>query len=53
MYALPGQTMDSLGTYLERLLSLNPSHISCYGLKIEDGTPFGTMLQNGELTEAD
>lgn len=53
MYALPGQTMDSLGTSLERLLSLNPSHISCYGLKIEDGTPFGTMLQNGELTEAD
>lgn len=53
MYALPGQTMESLGTSLERLLSLNPNHISCYGLKIEDGTPFGTMLQKGELTEAD
>jgi len=53
MYALPGQTMESLGTSLKRLLNLNPEHISCYGLKIEEGTPFGNMLKNGNLTEAD
>lgn len=53
MYALPGQTMESLGTSLKRLLNLNPEHISCYGLKIEEGTPFGNMLKNGNLKEAD
>lgn len=53
MYALPGQTMDSLGTSVERLLKLNPQHISCYGLKIEEGTPFCSMLKNGEIAETD
>ncbi len=53
MYALPGQTMDSLGTSLERLLKLSPEHISCYGLKIEEGTPFCSMLKNGEIAETD
>ena len=53
MYALPGQTMESLGTSVKRLLSLNPEHISCYGLKIEEGTPFYSMLQKGDIAESD
>jgi len=51
MYAIPGQTPKSLSTSLLGMLNLEPEHISCYGLKIEEGTPFGMMLSEGELTE--
>lgn len=51
MYALPNQTMDSLKYSLETLVSLSPEHISCYGLKIEEGTPFYDKLQRGVLQE--
>lgn len=53
MYALPGQTIEELGDSLEKLISLNPEHVSCYGLKYEDGTPFGEALKKGQLKEAD
>ncbi len=39
MYGLPGQGMEGLSASLEGLLSLEPSHISCYALKLEEGTP--------------
>ena len=51
MYAIPGQTMASLSTSMTQMLNLNPKHISCYGLKIEDGTPFDAMLSKGEICE--
>ena len=39
MFGLPGQTTQSWRSTLERVLSLAPEHISCYGLKVEEGTP--------------
>ena len=39
MYGLPGQTLNAWKDTLERVLTLNPEHISCYGLKVEEGTP--------------
>ena len=39
MYGLPGQTLNGWKDTLERVLALNPEHISCYGLKLEEGTP--------------
>ena len=39
MYGLPGQTLNGWKDTLERVLALNPDHISCYGLKLEEGTP--------------
>ena len=39
MYGLPNQTLSSWKDTLERVLTLNPEHISCYGLKLEEGTP--------------
>lgn len=51
MYALPGQTMSGLADSLKKLISLNPEHISCYGLKIEEGTPFALMESRGEISE--
>lgn len=40
MAALPGQTTKSYKKTLERVVSLNPEHISAYSLIIEEGTPF-------------
>ena len=39
MYGLPGQTLPMWEKTLKNVLSLAPEHISCYGLKVEEGTP--------------
>lgn len=51
MYAIPNQNLSTLSTSVNQMLKLKPKHISCYGLKIEEGTVFGNMLNRGELTE--
>lgn len=38
MYGLPGQSLESWTHTVQSLLLLEPSHISCYALTIEDGT---------------
>ena len=41
MYGLPAQTLQDWQHTLQRVLhDIAPAHISCYGLKIEEGTPF-------------
>ena len=40
MYALPDQSLARFQESLQRLAELSPEHISVYGLKIEEGTPF-------------
>ena len=39
MYGLPGQTLQDWKDTLQRVLNLNPEHMSCYGLKVEERTP--------------
>lgn len=39
MYGLPSQTKGDWADTLGRALELKPEHISCYGLKLEEGTP--------------
>ena len=39
IYGLPNQTKDDWAETLERIIELAPEHISCYGLKLEEGTP--------------
>ena len=39
MYGLPGQTLEAWERTLQNVLKLQPEHISCYGLKVEEGTP--------------
>ena len=39
MYGLPSQSLKSWERTLRNVLTLNPEHISCYGLKVEEGTP--------------
>ncbi len=40
MYGIPYQTTASFKETLETALSFHPRHLSCYGLIIEEGTPF-------------
>ena len=40
MYGIPNQTKESFEKTLDFAKSLSPEHISVYGLKIEEGTPF-------------
>lgn len=40
MYGIPAQTADSFQKTLDAVLSLAPTHLSAYGLIIEEGTPF-------------
>ena len=39
IYGLPGQTMSGWQQTLEDVMKLQPRHVSCYGLKLEEGTP--------------
>lgn len=39
MYGLPNQTKERWRETLLNVLTLRPEHISCYGLKVEPGTP--------------
>ena len=43
MYGLPGQDIYSWQQTLDNVLRLMPEHVSCYALKVEEGTPFAQM----------
>lgn len=43
MYGLPGGSLEQVGRDLDRLLALNPEHISCYCLSVEKATPLARM----------
>lgn len=53
MFGLPNQTKGKLEHSINCMLKLRPEHISCYGLKIEEGTPFYNMQSSGEITAMD
>lgn len=40
MSAIPGQTLESWKDTLDKIVALQPEHISAYSLIIEEGTPF-------------
>lgn len=49
MFALPNQTLSDWEKTLEGAMNLNPSHISCYSLIVEEGTPFHTLYEENRL----
>ena len=48
IYGLPGQTEESWHKTVEKALILNPEHLSCYGLTVEEGTPLAQRVARGE-----
>ncbi len=53
IFGLPGQTLRDWEKTIAGILQWEPEHLSCYSLKIEDGTIFGQMLERGELSPLD
>lgn len=51
MYGIPDQTVESFSKTLDALIKLSPEHISAYGLKIEDGTPFARTRDQLQLPD--
>ncbi|TCP53301.1 oxygen-independent coproporphyrinogen-3 oxidase [Tumebacillus sp. BK434] len=49
MFGLPGQTLEALDRTLRALIDLGPEHVSSYSLKVEEGTPFYTWHNRGQL----
>ena len=49
IFGIPGQTEEIWKNDLNELLQLRPDHVSCYGLQLEEGTPFYQGYRHGEL----
>lgn len=49
MFALPDQSLDMWLETVEKVAKLGVKHISCYSLKIEEGTPFYKLYQQNVL----
>ena len=49
MFGLPEQTINDWKDTLMSALSLKPTHLSCYGLILEPGTPFAIWEAKGIL----
>lgn len=53
MYGLPGQSLLDWEHTLTNVLKLQPEHISCYGLKVEEGTPLYEYREYCNLADDD
>ena len=53
MYGLPGQTLEAWQETVMNVLKLKPEHISCYGLKVEEGTPLYEVQEYANLADDD
>ncbi len=47
IFAIPGQSLDDWLADLDTALSLDPTHLSCYGLTYEPTTPMAAKVQSG------
>ncbi|HUR27721.1 MAG TPA: hypothetical protein VM509_06010 [Planctomycetota bacterium] len=52
LYAYPGQTSAQWRADLQRVLALEPEHLSAYNLTFEQDTPFKRWLDQGKLARA-
>ena len=53
IYGLPGQTREDWADTLTKTLALKPAHISCYGLRLEEGTPMYDEYEGTDLLPSD
>jgi oxygen-independent coproporphyrinogen III oxidase len=49
MFSLPGQTPERWMHNLERARALGTTHLSCYSLTVEQGTPLANMVRRGTV----
>jgi len=53
IYGLPGQSLDSWRSTLDQTIALDPTHVSCYALTVEEGTRLHVDLVRGTANEPD
>lgn len=53
IYGLPDQTLRSWEETLDHVLRMGPDHVSCYGLKLEEGTPLYIYRDKYKLPSED
>lgn len=53
IFGIPGQTMNDWEETIDNVINLKPAHLSCYSLKVEEGTRFGDMYESGDLVLLD
>lgn len=53
IFGVPGSTLESWQRDLDATLALGPSHLSCYGLVYEKGTPLWKRWNRGEVRALD
>lgn len=53
MFALPDQSLDMWLETVRNTAELDIKHMSCYSLKIEEGTPFNRMYEENKLNLPD
>ena len=53
IYGLPGQTMAAWQDTLRAAVALEPKHLSCYGLKVEPGTPLWQQRESADIPDDD
>lgn len=53
IFGIPGQSMEDWMETVDLVIKSGLPHISCYSLKIEEGTPWFELKRKGELPDAD
>jgi oxygen-independent coproporphyrinogen III oxidase len=53
MLGLPSQTTSDVRETLEAAIAISPTHLSCYGLSVEEGTPICRDINAGKLVLPD
>jgi len=53
IFAIPGQSFEDWAETINKVAELNPRHISCYSLIIEEDTVFGAKFSKGELSSVE
>jgi len=53
IYGTPGESLYSWRASLDAALALQPTHVSCYALIVEQGTPLARRIAAGELPAPD
>lgn len=53
IYGLPSQSKNDWAETVARAVELHPEHISCYGLKLEEGTPMHAQYRGSPILPDD
>ncbi|MBO8136729.1 MAG: radical SAM family heme chaperone HemW [Desulfotomaculum sp.] len=49
IFGIPGQSLNQWRESLYKIENLQPEHLACYSLQLEEGTPLWVAVESGEL----